>query len=39
MICFIHTMYKLICKPAKESKFLRNIKMQKIRMKLNFEAR
>ena len=32
-------MYYLICKPAADNKFLRNFKMQKIRMKLNYEAR
>ena len=39
LICFLHAMYQLICKPAADSKFLRDFKMQKIRMKLNFEAR
>ena len=39
MICLIHAAYHLICKPPAGSKFLREFKMQKIRMKLNFEAR
>ena len=39
MICFIHAMYHLVCKPPADSRFLREYKMQKIRMKLSFEAR
>ena len=39
IICFIHAVYHLICKPPAESKFLRDFKMQKMKMKLNYEAR
>ena len=39
LICFLHAVYHLICKPPAKSKFLRDFKMQKIKMKLNFEAR
>ena len=39
MICFIHTMYKIICKPPVGSKFLREFKMMKFKMKLTFMAK
>ena len=38
-ITFIHTFFKLICEPPIGSKFLREFKMKKIKMKLRFEAR
>ena len=38
-ITFIHTFYKLICEPPIGSKFLREFKLKKIKMKLRYEAR
>ena len=33
-ICFLHVAYHLICKPPAQSRFLRDFKLQKIKLKL-----
>lgn len=38
-ICFLHVAYHLICKPPTQSRFLRDFKLQKIKLKLQAEAR
>ena len=39
MLAFIHSIFRLVCKPPLESNFLREFKLNKIKMKLNFEAK
>ena len=39
MLAFTHCFYSLICKPAANSRFLREIKIKKTKLKLKFEAR
>ena len=36
---FLHAFYKLIMEPPAENKFLREFKLMKIKMKLNYEAK
>ena len=38
MMAFIHVFYKLIYEPPIDVKFLRDFKISKIKMKLNYEA-
>lgn len=38
MFSFIHATFKLIFQPPVHSKFMRDFKLKKFRMKLNFEA-
>jgi hypothetical protein len=39
MVCFLHVFYKQMCKPPAESRFLKEFKLMKFKMKLQFEAR
>ena len=39
MLCFIQVLFKLVCKPLPESYFLREFKIMKVKMKINFEAK
>ena len=38
LLAFIHVFYKLICAPERGSRFMREFKLMKIKMKLHFEA-
>lgn len=38
MMCFLHCLYHLICKPREDNNFLKEFKLRKIKMKLHFEA-
>ena len=39
LLAFIHVFYKLICKPPKGNRFMREFKLMKIKMKLHFDAK